>query len=215
MSKSCETLITKINEWQKAVWELEKLSDEFLNSGDDKFKPEIDAIRQEAKRLTEEYQALAYPELPNGEKLFWPEKEVLEGFCSKNVISNLLGYENIKIKNAHTVSLRGVEFFYVTPNLSLLSSLEKIGIFRFIPQEFPRLPKSIKEIYINENKDVALPDDLINLENLKKFHAHSCNLEKLIGLPKSIEDIYIKGNKFSIKEKQRIIKEYPNAKIEF
>lgn len=55
MSKSCETLITKINEWQKAVLELEKLSDDFLNMGDEKNKPEIESKKQEIVNFQKEY----------------------------------------------------------------------------------------------------------------------------------------------------------------
>lgn len=54
MLQSCETLITKINDWQKAILELEKLADEFLNSGDDKVKERVENQKRKIEKATRE-----------------------------------------------------------------------------------------------------------------------------------------------------------------
>lgn len=178
MLQSCETLITKINEWQKTILELEKLSDEFLNFGDNNLKPEIDKTRQKAKELAEEYQELVYPELPNGKKLFWLEKEALEQLFTmvgKNV-EYFIEQDRIRVRDEYLVGLD-------------LSSI-----------------------------DLSHPPllDLSIFCNLRIFYACSSFLTKLPQLSKSVEWIWIEDNPdLKKKEKKRIKKEYPNAKIEF
>ena len=140
MSQSCETLIAKINEWQKAIFELEKLSDDFLNSGDEKFKIEIDNQKKEIENQGQEYLDLAYPELPNGEKLFWPEKELITELAQ--ALGDNIG-DGIIIKNTTVTEINIViknlsEFPQM--DLSLFQNLEKFDAghcdLKFFPPAF-------------------------------------------------------------------------------
>lgn len=108
MLKSCETLITKINEWQQAILELEKLSDGFLNSSDEKIKEKINNHKREIEKCNQEYLNLAYPELPNGENLFWPEKEMIEEIKERTGIKL---DNDVEVKNNHLVTfdLSGID----------------------------------------------------------------------------------------------------------
>lgn len=229
MFKSCETLIIKINEWQKAILELEELSDEFLNSGDTKLKPEINSIRQGIKNLAEEYQELAYPELPNGQTIFWPEKEFLEEVYTANIneffdysdcLRIISGGVAVEIKNNHvnywTLPMISEQFTHLKLNLSLFKGLEIFIADRSDIEKFPVFPQSIKNIGITDCKNIQIPDDLTHLDNLEIFYiTNNANVKKFPKLPKSIKEIKFKGHNLSYKEKQRIKKEYPNAEIEF
>lgn len=152
MSQSCETLVAKINEWQKAVLELEKLTDVFLNSGNTKLKPEIDSTRQETKKLAEEYQTLAYPELSIGKRLFWPERELLDeayGYNKDeisfyNYIENMITSGLVKLKDDH------VNSFLLDSkqiNLVLFSNLEEV----FIQENNTEISDMVIEKYPNIN----------------------------------------------------------------
>lgn len=217
MLQSCETLITKINEWQKAILELEKLSDEFLNTRDEKLKTEIDAMKQEIKKLAEEYQKLAYPELPNGENLFWPEKEMLEEITEKTRL-NEYGYRKIKVRNNHLVMIKlssvNLSQFYL--DFSLFQNLEDFSAQSCQLKKLPLLSTSVREIWIRGNPGIEIPDDLTNLNNLEEFYAPLCQLKKLSRLSTSVRKIGIEGNpSITEEEKQRIREEYPNAEITF
>lgn len=198
MSQSCETLITKINEWQKAIFELEKLADEFLNTGDDKLKLEIDTIRQEIKKITEEYQKLAYPELPNGKPLFWLEKELLETLF-KNFNKKLAKYPYIiNIKNKHLIDI-GFDIGGIPKNQLNLSLFYRLEHFYFtrdaMLKKFPVLPLSIKSIRIEDNPNIKkIPNDLSVFNNLEEFAMYNCDLEKMPILPDSVEKIDISSN---------------------
>lgn len=197
MSQSCETLVTKINEWQGVISELEKLADEFLNSGNEKLRLEIDATKQGIKKLADEYQKLAYTELPDGKNLFWPEKEALETLF-KNFNKKLAKYPGIiYIKNKHLIA---IDFDIGIPknqlNLSLFSRLE---VFYFTRDEmlkkFPILPFSIKSIHIESNPNIKkIPNDLSMFNNLEEFNMYNCDLEKMPILPDSIKEIDISSN---------------------
>lgn len=229
MSQSCETLITKINEWQQAILELEKLSNEFLNTGDEKIKTEIDAMKQEIKKNAEEYQELAYPELLSGENLFLPERTFLKEFYTSLSYEHLLEFKNtissnstIKTKNNHvnywSVSVVSREFKQIahfTLNLSLFQSLKIFRVSYTEIEKFPIFPQSIKEIHIQDCENIQIPDDLTHLKNLEKFCVSSSRIKKFPKLPQSIKGVDIQVNDLSDEEKQRIIKEYPNVKITF
>lgn len=266
MLQSCETLITKINEWQQEVLELEKLSEEFLSNSDEKLRPKIDATKQEIKKIAEEYQKLAYPELTNGQTLFWPEKEAfmeivkalgeelkLEDFIKRNYIQvhaahitkiylifrdlsqfssmNLFLFQCLygftadtcKLKFFPTfnqsiskISLVSIPDIPIPEDLSCLVNLKEF-LARFCNLKIlPIFNPLISVIYVSDNPNIQIPKDLSYLVNLKKFFVSSCRLKTFPKLSKSLEEIGLCFNeKISTKDRRRIKKEHPNARILF
>lgn len=173
MLQSCETLITKINEWQKAIFELERLSDRFLNTNDDGFKLEINKIKQEIKKFAEEYQKLAYPELPNGEKLFWPEKEALIELAQalgRNI--ETFFKDNIQVKNGHIImiglfnkNLSSIPLM----DLSLFQNLKNFHAPYTNLTIFPKLSKSIEFVNFSGNSGIKRKEQ----ERIKKEYPNT------------------------------------------
>lgn len=221
MLQSCETLINKINEWQQAVLELEKLSDEFLNSGDKKIKAEINNKKQEIISYDKEYRISAYHELSNGENLFWPEEELFEELAQtlRKSTEEFIRQNKIEVKDKHIVkiNLGGYNLSSFHPmRLSLFKSLEKFWVAHCNFKIFPELSKSIKHVDVSNNSNIKIPEDLSYLDNLERFWANSCNLTILPKFPDSIKDIEVYDNTdIANTEIERIKKEHPNAKIEF
>lgn len=181
MSQSCETLITKINEWQKAILELEELSDEFLNSGDDKLKVEIENKKRKIVSREKEYQILAYPELPNGEKLFWPEREALsELFSEKSESDYLPGLIKVTEKgNIQDLYMGHHDLSnYKQLNLSLFQNLKLVFLFECKIKKLPNLPESIRRVSAGYNPGLEIPDDLTHLKNLIELNVECCGIEK-------------------------------------
>lgn len=214
MSQSCETLITKINEWQQAILELEKLSEEFLNTSDKSLKTEIENKKQEIVSREKEYQILAYPELPNGEKLFWPEKEMLKEIAERT------GWykDNIKVKGNHLIEidLSYINLSQFSYDFSLFHNLEKFVAEGCQLKKLSRFSTSVKRIWISDNPGIDIPDDLTYLNNLEVFCANSCQSKKLPYLSTSVKEIEIGNNPdITEEEKQRFKKEHPNVKKTF
>lgn len=224
MSQSCEILVTKINEWQKAVLELEELADEFLSSRDDMLKEKIEDKKQEIIYFQREYQTLAYPELPNGENLFWPEKEALEEMlASLNSNLNLdlehFIHENrLKVRDRYVEEIR-LAFLDLSQlpklNISLFQNLKKFYAWFCDLRKLPTLNRAIKEIRVNNNLDIEMPGDLSELQDLEIFNVWNCGLEKLPVLTASIKEINATDNSIPLAEQERIKKEYPDAEIKF
>lgn len=223
MLQSCETLIIKINEWQKAVLELDGLSDEFLSSGDGKIKERIDNQKNEIEKLGQEYLGLMHQKLPYGQFLFWPEKELIENFLEQMITKVSLkeainrGMFSAKDNHIVRVKLKGNDLsIFSSLDFSLFNKLEVFWATSSNLKVFPKLYKSIKKVDVFDNPNIVIPDDMTYFENLEVFGASDNNLYKIPRFADSIKSIDMRDNPdIPEKEKERIKKEHPNTKILF
>lgn len=208
MSQSCETLVTKINEWWQEILALKNLSEKFLDMGDKNIKKEIEDKKKEIINCEKEYQMLAYPEFLDNGCLFWPEKEALEELFQESgenleyfVNNGFVKKNNPQDQNTHisTIYLGGRE----NSDLSKLSLKINLSLFKHLTQFFslgsdlrifPILPKSLREISIDNNPNIKIPNDLSNLIRLEEFSAQHCKLKVLPKFSSSMKSIEVTGN---------------------
>lgn len=222
MFQSCETLITKINEWQKAILELEKLADDFLSVNEDRVKAEINMKKQEIVDSQEKYQILTLAEIGGKETLFWPEKELIEELVSKTEAKSwkfnrseatfksriYLQRSGVTIilrldtrnKRLTCLSLIGSQERSANlPDLDLskLKSLIEFEAINCGLKNFPIFHGTIRAIDLQGNTNIKIPNDLTFLENLERFNIMNCNLKQLPKLNQnSIKFIDLSGNPF-------------------
>lgn len=204
MLRSCEILITKINEWQRTIFELEKTTDEFLKMDDNKLKLVISKKKAKVEKTQTHYFKKAYPLFLKQKPLFWPEKEILGNIVPPRQLNTDGGF---MIKDGH---LEGLSLPRTNYDFRLdLSHFARLKNFWAIPsllRAFPRFPDSIQEIRMAVSVlDVTLADkkielsqfdDLSNLLQLKSITIDNYRFKRFPRLPKSISQIAMKECEF-------------------
>ena len=191
---SCQILNEKLTGIEKKINELEGIKEQFIQTGDDSLKGELNQVKQQLDSLIKDYYDFAYPEYEKGARIFLLEKEGL------NELTEVI--RNIQIEDCHIISLGFSQnnlwpFFQKDPYfLKRFSKLKVVNLSgcQLSSLSSENLPESIEKIYAGNNPGIQI--NLKDLNQLKVVNLSYCRLSSLSSenLPESIEEIYASDN---------------------
>ncbi|MDX1535703.1 MAG: hypothetical protein R3346_03020, partial [Candidatus Spechtbacterales bacterium] len=205
---SCLQLIPLYQAWKESTEELQRIKEEFLNTGDPKLKESFEQAKEKAEKARDAYKEASIIEV-DGEKRRVIEEEVLElmgGVVGDRTRENKgdiavvseISFDQALDAKTITEKSKYIKYFKDLKRLDcyntqiqelpeLPDSLRLLYCPRTQIQELPELPDSLEELICDNTQIQELPE---LPDSLKTLICDNTQIQELPELPDSLEWLY-------------------------